>query len=264
MVTEQAGKACQPPRGVSFSLAGRVAVVTGASRGIGKSIAAAFAGAGARVVLVSRKIEGLAETAKEIGEGATPFACHMGRADQIDALFSHARAEFGGLDILVNNAATNPHFGPVLTADASHFDKTFEVNVKGPFLAARAAAPLLQERGGGVIINVASIVGFTPGLMMGVYSVSKAALIMLTLVLAQELAPANVRVNAIAPGFVKTAFSRALWENDAIHQEILKTVPMGRMAEPDEIAGAALFLASDAARYVTGETIVVDGGKLIG
>jgi len=168
------------------------------------------------------------------------------------------------VDILVNNAATNPHFGPIMTAEESHWDKILDVNVKGYFRMAKACVPSMESRGGGKIINVASIAGLTPLPNMGVYSVSKAAVIMLTQVLALELAPFGIQVNAIAPGLVRTRFSRALWENPQVYEAVVKSVPQKRMAEPDEIAGIALYLASRASDYTTGAVIPVDGGQLIG
>jgi NAD(P)-dependent dehydrogenase (short-subunit alcohol dehydrogenase family) len=171
---------------------------------------------------------------------------------------------WGGIDIVVNNAATNPHFGHIMTAEESHWDKILDVNVKGYFRVVKACVPIMKERGGGSVINMASVAGKEPQPMMGVYSVSKAAVIMLTEVLAAELAQDNIRVNAIAPGFVKTSFSRALWQNEGIYNAVVKAIPQRRMAEPDEIAGMALYLASGAAQFTTGGTFVVDGGQLVG
>ncbi len=169
---------------------------------------------------------------------------------------------FGGLDILVNNAATNPHFGPFLTADESHWDKILDVNVKGYFRVAKACVPAMRARGEGKIINVASVAGLEPQPMMGVYCVSKAAVLMMTEVLAAEVAADNIQVNAIAPGFVKTKFSQVLWSTESIHDQLVQAVPQKRMAEPEEIAGIALYLASPASSFTTGATIVVDGGQL--
>ena len=250
-----------------LQLANKVAIITGASRGIGESIAAAYAQAGAAVVLTSRKIENVgpvAEAIRAAGGRALAIAAHAGDQAAAEAVVQAALAEFGRVDILVNNAATNPHFGPLLTAEASHFDKIFEVNVKGYFFMIKAAAPLMQAQGGGKVVNVASIAGINPGPWMGVYSVSKAAVIMLTKALAAELAPANIQVNALAPGFIKTKFSAALWTNPALSAGIERLTPAGRIAEPDELTGAALYLASDASDFTTGSVLVVDGGITLG
>jgi NAD(P)-dependent dehydrogenase (short-subunit alcohol dehydrogenase family) len=168
------------------------------------------------------------------------------------------------VDILVNNAATNPHFGPILTAEESHWEKILDINVKGYFRMVKACVPAMQKRGGGKIINVASIAGRVPLPGMGVYSVSKAAVLMLTEALAVELAPLNIQVNAIAPGLVKTRFSAALWKNPQIYEAVTKAIPQRRMAEPEDIAGIALYLASPASSFTTGATIVVDGGQVVG
>jgi NAD(P)-dependent dehydrogenase (short-subunit alcohol dehydrogenase family) len=248
-------------------LYGKVAIITGASRGIGQAIAAAYAQAGAAVVLTSRKIENVgpvAEAIRATGGRAMAFAAHAGDQAAAEAVVQAALAEFGRIDILVNNAGTNPHFGPLLTAEASHWDKIFEVNVKGYFFIIKAVAPAMQAQGGGKIINMASIAGINPGPMMGVYSTSKAGVIMLTKALAAELAPVNIQVNAIAPGFIKTKFSAALWTNPALSSGIEKLTPAGRIAEPDELAGAALYLASDASSFTTGSVLVVDGGITLG
>ncbi|MCS6845741.1 MAG: glucose 1-dehydrogenase [Caldilineales bacterium] len=250
-----------------LDLANKVAIITGASRGIGQAIAEAYAQAGAAVVLTSRKLENVgpvAEAIRAAGGRALALAAHAGDPAAAEAVVQAALAEFGRVDILVNNAATNPHFGPLLTAEASHWDKIMEVNVKGYFFAAKAAVPAMQAQGGGKIINMASIAGINPGPLMGVYSVSKAAVIMLTKALAAELAPANIQVNAIAPGFIKTKFSAALWSNPALSQAIQQLTPAGRIAEPAEVVGAALYLASDLSGFTTGSVLVVDGGYLLG
>lgn len=251
----------------SFDLSGKVALVTGASRGIGLAVAEALALAGAKVVLSSRKQEGLdraAEQIREKGGDVLPIAAHTGSSDAVTAVVNQAVDLWGGIDIVVNNAATNPHFGHIMTAEESHWDKIFDVNVKGYFRVVKACVPIMKARGGGTVINMASVAGKEPQPMMGVYSVSKAAVLMLTKVLAAELAQDNIRVNAIAPGFVKTSFSRALWQNEGIYNAVVKAIPQRRMAEPDEIAGIALYLASAASRFSTGATFVVDGGQLVG
>jgi len=250
-----------------FTLTNKVAIVTGASRGIGEAIASAFAQAGAAVVITSRKaenVEAAAARIREFGGPILPVVAHAGSQAHAQNVVNSALAEFGRVDIAVNNAGTNPHFGPILTAQASHWDKIFEVNVKGCFFLAQAVAPVMKRQGVGKIINVASIAGINPGPMMGVYSTSKAAVIMLTKVLAAELAEDNIQVNCIAPGFIKTRFSAALWSNPALSQAIGRATPQGRMAEPQEVAGAALYLASDGASFTTGSVLVVDGGLTVG
>jgi NAD(P)-dependent dehydrogenase (short-subunit alcohol dehydrogenase family) len=250
-----------------LNLTNKVAIITGASRGIGQAIAEAYAQAGAAVALTSRKIENVgpvAEAIRAAGSRAIALAAHAGDQRAAEAVVQAALAEFGRVDILVNNAATNPHFGPLLTADASHFDKIFEVNVKGYFYMIKAVVPTMQQTGGGKIINVASTAGINPGPQMGVYSVSKAAVLMLTKALAVELAPLDIQVNALAPGFVKTRFSAALWTNPLLSRGLERLTPAGRMAEPDELTGAALYLASAASSFTTGSVLVVDGGITLG
>ena len=249
------------------TLNGKVALITGASRGIGLAIARTYAAAGAKVALSSRKQDGLdlaAELIREDGGVALPVAAHSGDSAAIEALVDRLTREWGGIDILVNNAATNPHFGPILMAEESHWDKILDVNVIGYFRVVKACVPIMKARGGGKVINMSSVAGKEPQPMMGVYSVSKAAVIMLTEVLAAELAADNIQVNAIAPGFVKTKFSSALWQTEAINDALLRSIPQGRMAEPEEIAGMALYLASPASDFVTGATFVIDGGQLVG
>ncbi len=256
-----------PPRPFSADLTGKVALITGASRGIGRAIAEAYVAAGACVVLTARKPEGLQETAQAIcaqGGKALPLPAHVGHPDEVEALVHKAVEHFGGIDILVNNAATNPHFGPLLTAESSHWDKTFEVNVKGYFYTARACYPHMKQRGSGKIINIASVAGQRPFPGMGVYCVTKAAVLMLTKVLAAELASDNIQVNAIVPGFVRTRFSRVLWETPALHDALVRQIPQHRMAETEELTGAALFLASSASDYMTGSALTLDGGLLLG
>lgn len=256
-----------PQRPFSADLTGKVALVTGASRGIGRAIAEAYAAAGAHVVLAARKPEGLETVAQAIraqGGQALPIAAHVGHPEAVTMLVQKAVEQFGGIDILVNNAATNPHFGPLLEAEPAQWDKTFEVNVKGYVYTARACYPYMKQRGKGKIINMASIAGQRPLPGMGVYCVTKAAVLMLTEVLAAELAADNIQVNAIVPGFIRTQFSRVLWETPAIHEAIIRQIPQHRMAEPEELVGAALFLASSASDYMTGAALTLDGGLLIG
>ncbi|MCC6607705.1 MAG: glucose 1-dehydrogenase [Anaerolineae bacterium] len=250
-----------------FDLTGKVALITGASRGIGQAIAEAYAAAGAKVVLASRRQESLDEVAELIrsnGGEALPIAAHTGDDDAVNELVAKAIEAYGRIDIAVNNAATNPHFGPVMTADESHWDKILDVNVKGYFRVAKGCVPGMKARGGGKIINIASIAGLTPQPGMGVYCVSKAAVLMLTQVLAAELAADNIQVNAIAPGFIKTKFSAAIWGNPHINEAVMKQIPQGRMAEPEELTGMALYLASAASSFTTGATMLIDGGQFIG
>ena len=246
-----------------FDLTGRVAIVTGASRGIGQAVAQTLAAAGAKVALASRKQESLEKVVAEIqGQGgqAIAIAAHTGETEAVRALVAQVVERWGGVDILVNNAATNPHFGPLLTADEGQWQKILDVNVVGYFRMAQAVVPEMQKRGKGKIINMASVAGVRPMPGMGVYSVSKAAVIMLTQTLAQELGPRNIQVNAIAPGVIKTRFSSVLWQTESIAQGIQASTPLGRFGEVDDLTGAALYLASSASDYMTGAVLVIDGG----
>ncbi len=248
-----------------FSLTDKVAVVTGASRGIGEAIARGFAEHGATVVLASRRQEGLdavAESIVESGGKALPIACHTGKPEAIDALFNQVESELGRVDVLVNNAATNPYFGPAVDASEAVFDKTFAVNAKGYFLMAQRAARGMIERGEGSIINVASIAGLSPIPMQGIYSMTKAAVISMTKSFAKELGGAGVRSNAICPGLTETKFAQILIDTKEILDPFIEGVPLARHAQPSEMVGAALYLASPASSYTTGAVIVCDGGHI--
>lgn len=250
----------------AFRLDGKVAIVTGASKGIGLAIAEALAAQGATVVLSSRKQEAVDEAAaalRQKGFNAHGIAAHMGDMDQVGKLLDATVAQFGGVDILVNNAAINPVFGPVAETDLKAFDKIMDVNVKGPMELSKRAYPVMKSRGGGSIINISSIEGIRPGLGLGLYSISKSALIALTKVMAREWGPDRVRVNVICPGLVRTKFSEALTSNDKIMQLVMKSQALPKVAEPADIAGLALFLAAPAADFCTGGVYMADGGYTI-
>lgn len=250
----------------SFDLTGRIALVTGASRGIGEAIARSLAGAGAHVIVSSRKLEGceaVAASIREAGGKASALACHIGELDDIARTFETIEREHGRLDILVNNAATNPHFGPITSIDPGAFQKTVDVNIRGYFFTSQAAAKLMARGGGGSIVNVASINGVIPGPLQGVYSITKAAVISMTKAFARECAEQGVRVNALLPGLTDTKFAAALTRNPAVLGKLLPHVPMNRVAQPGEMAGAVLYLVSPAASYTTGVALNVDGGYLV-
>jgi len=248
-----------------FGLDGRIALVTGASRGIGEATAHLLARHGAHVIVSSRKHDSVAPVADAIraaGGKASALACHVGETDSIDAAFALIEQEHGRLDILVNNAATNPHFGHITETPVSMIEKTVVVNVRGYFVMSQKAALLMKRHGGGSIVNTASINGERPGPGQGIYSVTKAAVISMTQAFAKECAPWKVRVNAVLPGLTDTKFAAALIGNERILNMILPLIPMNRVAQPEEIAPAILFFASDAASYVTGACLPVDGGFL--
>ncbi|MCL4156565.1 UNVERIFIED_CONTAM: hypothetical protein GTU68_002226 [Idotea baltica] len=249
-----------------FDLTAKVAIVTGASKGIGESIAHSLAKAGAKVVVSSRKqnaVDEVAERYRKEGLEATGIACHVGDEEQLKALVSQTVEHFGGVDILVNNAATNPVFGPITMSDSAIFDKIMNVNVKSCMLLSNLCYPIMKERKGGSIINIASVEGLKPSFGLGVYSVSKAALIMLTQNQAKEWGSVNIRVNALCPGLVQTKFSSAIWKNESILEQVKTHLPLARMAQPSEMSGLALFLASNASSYCTGGTYTADGGHLL-
>jgi NAD(P)-dependent dehydrogenase (short-subunit alcohol dehydrogenase family) len=249
-----------------FNLQGKVALITGASKGIGESMARLMAAAGANVLVSSRKQDAVDVLAKDIqaqGGEATGIAANMGNLEQVRILVEKTMATYGGIDILVNNAASNPVFGPVLECDTTAFDKIMDVNVKAPFELAKLVYPFMKSRGGGSVINISSIGGVSPEPNLGIYSVSKAALLMLTKVMAKEWGKDNIRVNAICPGLIQTKFSQALWQNEEILKRFLKATPLNRVGQPDEIGALALFLASDFSAYCTGTVFTADGGLTI-
>lgn len=248
-----------------FLLNNKIALVTGASRGIGEAIAKTLAAHGAEVILASRKIDDLKRVEGEIvqaGGKAACIACHTGEMVQIERLFDEVRNKYKRLDILVNNAATNPFFGDVLSADERAWDKTFSVNMKGVFFMTQQAAKIMKNQGGGAIVNVASVNAIRPAPFQGIYSITKAGVVALTQSFAKELASLNIRVNALLPGLTDTKFSSAIITSPDIMKIVLPTIPMGRVAKPEEMAGAVLYMVSDAASYMTGSCIVVDGGML--
>ncbi|HHQ47501.1 MAG TPA: glucose 1-dehydrogenase [Acidobacteria bacterium] len=246
-----------------LDFSGKTALVTGASRGIGEAVARAMAALGARVILVSRKQESLEPVAESIraeGGEAVPMACHTGHPGEIAALFERIADDEGRLDVLINNAATNPYYGPAVDAPEWAFDKTFEVNVKGYFLMCQHAARLMTAQGGGAVVNVASVAGLSPVPQQVVYGMSKAAIIAMTKGLAKELGPHGIRVNAVAPGVVETRFAEALTTSEHIQRLVRELTPLRRWAQPDEIVGSVLYLASDLSPYTTGAVLVCDGG----
>ncbi len=249
-----------------FDLTGKVALVTGASRGIGEAIAIGYAQAGADVVLASRKAEGLQPVADKImalGRKALVVPTNAGENEQLVALVEKAKTEFGGIDILVNNAGTNPTFGPLIETEDWAIQKIFSVNVFGYVKMVQLCVPLMKARGGGKIINMASVAGLRPGKGLGAYSMSKAAVISLTKVLAVELGPDNIQVNAIAPAIIKTKMASYLYETESIAKPALANTPLGRFGETEDLIGLSLFLASAASDYITGTVNVVDGGSTV-
>ena len=250
---------------MNLSLENKVVLVTGASRGIGQALAMGIAQSGADVVLASRKIDDLEKVASEIrkaGKKCLPIAAHIGRMEDIKNLVEKVMAEFGKIDVLINNAATNPSMAAAIDIDDRAWDSIMNLNLKGLFFLSQTVAKIMKEKGGGKIINVASVAGITPDILP-VYSISKAAVIMATKVMAQQWAIFNIRVNAIAPGLTKTRFSEALWKNQDILNIAMSRTPLGRPAEPDDMVGAVLYLASDASSYVTGQVLAIDGGMTI-
>jgi len=250
---------------INFSQKGKIALITGASRGIGEAIAVTLADYGAYCILVSRKIDalkGVVEKIKGMGGKAEAITCNVGYLEQIEALFKDVKHRFGKIDILINNAATNPYFGDMIDATEHGWDKTNNVNLKGPFFIIQHAARLMMESGGGSIVNVASVGGLSPKIMQGIYAITKAGLIAMTKAFAKELANKNIRVNALLPGLTETKFSSVLINTKEIYDYAVKQIPLGRHAQPSEMAGAVLYLVSDAASFTTGTYIICDGGML--
>lgn len=246
-----------------FQLDGKIALVSGASKGIGETMARTLAEFGAKVVVSSRKQEAVDAVAAQFranGLEATGIAANMGNIPDIQSLLDKTVEVYGGLDIIVNNAAANPVFGPVQNTDERAFDKIIDVNLKGPFELCKRAHPIMRRRGGGSIINISSIGGLKPESGIGIYSVSKAAIISLTQAMAQDWGADGIRVNAICPGLIKTKFSEALWQDQQIHDQFVNRIPLGRIGEPGDIAGLAVYLASDASAYCSGGFYMVDGG----
>ncbi len=249
-----------------FDLTGKIALVTGASRGIGEAIAHQLAGNGAHVVVSSRKREDcqlVVDAIVKAGGTAEALPCNVGNLDDIKHVFEYLQTTYERLDILVNNAATNPYFGGILDTDVAAFTKTVDVNIRGYFFMSVEAGKLMRKSGGGNIVNTASVHGLQPGVGQGIYSITKAAVINMTKAFAKECAQFNIRVNALLPGFTKTKFSGALFEHEKMYQSVMSKIPMNRHAEPSEMAGTVLYLVSDASSYTTGECIVVDGGGTV-
>ncbi|AOJ73006.1 MULTISPECIES: SDR family oxidoreductase [Burkholderia] len=248
-----------------FDLSGKIAVVTGASRGIGADAARLLGAFGAHVVVTSRRIDDCRTIANEIveaGGSAEAAACHIGELDQIDALFAALEDKHGRLDVLVNNAAANPYYGPIVDTDPGAFQKTVDVNIRGYFFMSSRGAKLMGKGGGGSIVNVASVNGVVPGYWQGIYSITKAAVISMTKAFAIECAASGVRCNALLPGLTDTKFASALTQAPDVLKQVLAHVPMRRAAQPSEMAGAVLYLASAASSYTTGAVLNVDGGYL--
>ena len=246
-----------------FDLEGKIALVTGASRGIGESIAKLLGEQGAHVIVSSRKLEdcrSVADSISAAGGSAEALTCHVGNMDDIANCFAYIKSVHGKLDILINNAATNPYFGDILDTDLGAYTKTVDVNIRGYFFMCIEGGKLMRDNGGGSIVNTASINALKPGPMQGIYSISKAAVVNMTQAFAKECGKHGIRVNALLPGLTKTKFAGALFSNDDIYQSAIANIPLHRHAEPDEMAGTVLYLVSDASSYTTGECIVVDGG----
>lgn len=246
-----------------FDLQGKVAIITGASRGIGKNIAHILGASGTKVLISSRRPEAIEAVGSEFSREnieVTATTAHMGIPEDIEALVDKTMEKYGGVDILVNNAATNPAYGPVIDTEEGAFDKIMQINVKAPLELSKKVYSSMKARGGGSIINISSVEGITPEPGLGIYSVSKAALISLTKVMAKEWGADGIRANVICPGLIRTKFSEALWKDKKVVESLMKTLPLPRIGESEEIAGLALFLASDASSYSTGGVFTADGG----
>ena len=250
---------------MDFSLKDKVVLITGASRGIGQAAAIGLAQTGADIAIASRRLPDLEKVAEEVrktGRKCLPVAAHIGKTEEINNLVKRVLEEFGKIDILVNNAATNPTMASAIDVDERTWDSIMNLNLKGLFFLSQAVARVMKGKGGGKIINVASVAGITPDILP-IYSISKAGVIMATKVMAQQWAPYNIRVNAIAPGLTKTRFSEALWKNPDILKMAMTRTPLARPADPEEMVGAMIYLASDTSSYVTGQVIAIDGGMTI-
>ena len=246
----------------SFDIKGKMALITGGSRGIGYAIAEKFVESGANVIIASRTQKDLdkaADTLSRDGGNVFPISVHAGKNDSIQSMVKQSIQQFGGIDIVVNNAATNPHYGPIFTSEDSHWDKIWDVNVKGYYKVAKACVPSMTERGGGKIINIASIFGVVSKAKRATYSTTKWGLIGLTKAIAHDLAPHNILVNAVSPGFVNTELTRRILGEKEI-ENLVDTIPQKRLADAKEIAKTVVFLASDLNTYITGQNIIVDGG----
>lgn len=249
-----------------FDLAGKVAVITGSSRGIGRAIAERMAEHGARVVVTSRKLDACQAVAKAIndkGGEAIALACNISRKEDLQKLVDDTIAHWGGIDVLVCNAAVNPYYGPSIDVPDEAYEKVMSSNVRSNFWLCNMVLPQMAERGGGSIIIISSIAGLIGSPTLGVYGLSKAADMALARNLCVEWGPKNIRANCIAPGLVRTDFARALWEDPKVYEQVVKTYPLRRIGEPDEIAGAAVFLAAPSGSFMTGQTIVIDGGGVV-
>ncbi|HEY3824116.1 MAG TPA: SDR family oxidoreductase [Bryobacteraceae bacterium] len=244
-------------------LKNKVAIVTGASRGIGRAVAEAFVREGAQVIICGRKAEALEQAARELGPSVRPIVCHVGRSEQIQAMVEAVTRQFGRIDILINNAGTNVAQLPCLDVDEGMFDKMMEINVKSAFRLTQLIAPGMCERSSGSIVNISSISGVRPQFEGMLYSMTKAALIMMTQSYALELGPKGVRVNAIAPGLIQTTLSEYFWKDESRREKSIEQQPLRRLGQPTDIAEIAVLLASDRSSFITGQTLVVDGGRLL-
>lgn len=250
-----------------FDLTGKVAVITGSSRGIGRAIAERMAEQGAKIVVTSRKLDACEEVVaaiKAAGGEAFAHACNIGRKEELQALVNATMQKWGGIDVLVCNAAVNPYYGPSIDMPDDSYDKVMNSNVRSNFWLCNMVLPQMAERGGGSIIIISSVAGIVGSPTLGVYGISKAADMALVRNLCVEWGPKNIRANCIAPGLIRTDFARALWENPETYAHTVKTYPLRRIGEPDEIAGAAVFLAGPSGSFMTGQTLVIDGGGTVG